>query len=255
MAPQNEKSGVVPLAQTAPKSSVYGMKKISSLKDLQEMMKEWEPKRLAQIHDDINLVALGIISLVSIVCCLDMKNIWLAKALTYMALVYIAFDTIWITLFRQSVKSPSTVLGHHVAVLVVLLDPILVPVHRAYTAAALIVEVNTTLLILRRRVDLGLLLEVPFALSWVAIRLIWYPVFSVYLALCAFPNSLSKVYPEWIVAKRIEIEQNSPVEFMKASMVMWVGICLFQMWWSIPLIKTWFRQISGAQVPKANKFL
>lgn len=64
--------------------------------------------------------------------------------------------------------------GHHAATLSVLLDPLLQPQHAFYTACALLVEFNTFLLILRRRVVWGRYLEVPFALSWVALRLIWW---------------------------------------------------------------------------------
>lgn len=63
--------------------------------------------------------------------------------------------------------------GHHVATLSVLVDPLLQPQHAFYTACALLVEFNTFLLILRRRVSWGRYLEVPFAVSWVALRLIW----------------------------------------------------------------------------------
>lgn len=63
--------------------------------------------------------------------------------------------------------------GHHVATLSVLVDPLLHQKHAFYTACALLVEFNTFLLILRRRVSWGSYLEVPFALSWVALRLIW----------------------------------------------------------------------------------
>ncbi|CAN0465629.1 unnamed protein product, partial [Hapterophycus canaliculatus] len=63
--------------------------------------------------------------------------------------------------------------GHHVATLSVLVDPLLHQQHAFYTACALLVEFNTFLLILRRRVSWGNYLEVPFALSWVALRLVW----------------------------------------------------------------------------------
>lgn len=59
------------------------------------------------------------------------------------------------------------------ATLLVLIDPLLQPQHALYTAWALLVEFNTLLLILRRRVAWGRYLEVPFALSWVALRLVW----------------------------------------------------------------------------------
>lgn len=67
----------------------------------------------------------------------------------------------------------AAVKGHHVATLLVLMDPLVQRQHAFYTACALLVEFNTVLLILRRRVVWGRYLEVPFALSWVALRLIW----------------------------------------------------------------------------------
>lgn len=87
-----------------------------------------------------------------------------------------ALNSLFLAYVRSFVLPPSCTLprqGHHVATLSVLVDPLLQKQHAFYTACALLVEFNTFLLILRRRVSWGGYLEVPFALSWVALRLVW----------------------------------------------------------------------------------
>ncbi|CAM9883638.1 unnamed protein product, partial [Discosporangium mesarthrocarpum] len=152
-------------------------------------------------------------------------------ALTIFATCYMVIDGLWIATNPTGVKSPRTVLGHHVATLSVLLDPLLQPHHSLYTSCALLVEFNTFLLILRRRVRWGSILEVPFALSWVALRLIWYPFMAYCMVLSAFPH-LSDWFPKYFVEKRIALEGGSPTPMFLFSFLAWVGICLFQGWWS-----------------------
>mmetsp|Transcript_25434 Transcript_25434/g.33001 ORF Transcript_25434/g.33001 Transcript_25434/m.33001 type:complete len:252 (-) Transcript_25434:200-955(-) len=251
MAPSLTKNELQDALTNAPYSL---MKKIPSLQDLQEL-DIWKPEKLAILHDDMNIGVLSVLSVMSIMCIWNLRTDWLATTLTYMTVGYIAFDTMWIAFQRESVKSPRTVLGHHIAVLVVLIDPVTTPVHRVYTAAAMIVEINTTLLIVRRRFKLGLLCEIPFAMSWILIRIIWYPFFTVYLLLCAFPEKLAPLYPQSFVQVRLELEQQQPETFALPSMAMWIGICIFQLWWSKPLVGSWFRQIRGKVVKPQSKYL
>ncbi|CAM9376260.1 unnamed protein product [Ectocarpus sp. 12 AP-2014] len=177
---------------------------------------------------------------------------WTQYALTLFAAGYMVLDACWILCNPSGVKSPRTVLGHHVATLSVLVDPLLQPQHAFYTACALLVEFNTFLLILRRRVSWGGILEVPFALSWVALRLIWYPFLGFYFTMCTFPETLKALYPERLVQWRFAVEEDRPVPMFLGSYLAWVGICIFQGWWSCALVRSYGRP---AVATRDKKFL
>ncbi|CAN0054274.1 unnamed protein product [Laminaria digitata] len=204
----------------------------------------------ARIHDDMNLLVLAVMALVA-AWSMWKEDRGTQYALTQFAAAYMVVDGCWIMLNPSGVKSPKTVLGHHVATLSVLLDPLLQPQHAFYTACALLVEFNTFLLILRRRVVWGRYLEVPFALSWVALRLIWYPFLGFYMAMCAFPETLAPFYPERLVQWRFLVEDQRTVPMFLGSFLAWVGICIFQGWWSCALVKSYSRPV----IAREKKFL
>lgn len=202
----------------------------------------------ARVHDDVNLGVLAVMSLVA-AWSMYQGDTWTQYALTQFAAGYMVLDGCWIFCNRAGVKSPRTVMGHHMATLSVLIDPLLQRQHAFYTACALLVEFNTFLLILRRRVTWGRYLEIPFALSWVALRLIWYPFLGFYMAMCAFPETLSHYYPTGLIEWRLAVEDHRPVPMFVGSFIAWVGICLFQGWWSCALVRSYSRP------SKSKKFL
>ncbi|CAB1115304.1 unnamed protein product [Ectocarpus sp. CCAP 1310/34] len=205
----------------------------------------------ARIHDDMNLAVLAGMALMA-AWAMWKGDRWTQYALTLFAAGYMVLDACWILCNPSGVKSPRTVLGHHVATLSVLVDPLLQPQHAFYTACALLVEFNTFLLILRRRVSWGGLLEVPFALSWVALRLIWYPFLGFYFTMCTFPETLKALYPERLVQWRFAVEEDRPVPMFLGSYLAWVGICIFQGWWSCALVRSYGRP---AVATRDKKFL
>ena len=126
---------------------------------------KWQPSAASELHDNVNIVVLsglGAASIVGLFHAQDVLGFWLTR----LGLAYIAFDTLWLFLHPAIVKSPSTILAHHLATLAVLLDPLLNPSHSVYTAACLIVEVNTVLLLLRRKLSYSAVVEVPFLITW-----------------------------------------------------------------------------------------
>ncbi|CAM9431089.1 unnamed protein product [Chrysoparadoxa australica] len=222
---------------------------------------DWKPGKSSNWHDDMNIVVLTTMaSLAS--WSIYSGNQDLRYGLTVFAVVYMIFDAMWIFSHFDGVKSPMTVLGHHIATILVLADPLTQPVHAFYTGCALLVEYNTVLLILRRRAAWGsnFLLELPFMITWVALRLVWYPLLAVFLVLCTFPETMSQYYPEAAMQLRHSIEQGAPVAMYKVSFLSWVGICIFQGWWSMGLYRSYqkkYAQLAAGQGKKVipQKFI
>jgi len=71
-------------------------------------------------------------------------------------------------------------------VILLLLHPLTHPPHLKYVAQMTVVEANTFFLILRRHLHRGTrIVEGAFALTWIAIRVFWFPFLAVKLACCA----------------------------------------------------------------------
>lgn len=213
----------------------------------------WNPRRSARIHDDMNMVVLFIMS-VAASTTLYLGDVELQYKLTVFASSYMALDAVWLMMNMDSVKSAKAILGHHVATLIVLCDPLYHPRHGTYTAFALLVEYNTLLLILRRRVSWGSrwLVEIPFIVSWVGLRLIWYPFLAYLMLLSAFPN-LEEHFPLRVADWHRTVEGDTPQSMFLISYIAWLGICIFQGWWSMALFKTYSRRIQSPQTNSAKQ--
>ena len=105
---------------------------------------------------------------------------------------YFIADLLWVCVFPKCVKSPGTIVQHHLAVLVYVAIPHFIPELRWAMGACMSVEVNTWFLIARRvfnkqgcppwTIDLPYLFSVRvklisifFYLSWIATRIIVFP--------------------------------------------------------------------------------
>ena len=105
--------------------------------------------------------------------------------------LYFVVDLLWILLIPSCVKSPATIIQHHVATMLYIMIPYFVPAYRWCMGACMIVEVNTWFLIARRVfnkqgfppwvIDLSFvsirvkLISLFFYVTWIAIRCILYP--------------------------------------------------------------------------------
>lgn len=69
------------------------------------------------------------------------------------------------------------------------------------------------------------------------------------MAMCAFPETLSHYYPTGLIEWRLAVEDHRPVPMFVGSFIAWVGICLFQGWWSCALVRSYSRP------SKSKKFL
>ncbi|KAJ1420236.1 hypothetical protein B484DRAFT_453160 [Ochromonadaceae sp. CCMP2298] len=96
---------------------------------------------------------------------------------------YLLLDTLWLLLIPQSVASPITIILHHLVCLVGWSVPQFNGnLYAEYLSLGVVVEVNTWLLIARRNFKQSWLLNYLFFASWVAIRLVMYPVVLVLFA-------------------------------------------------------------------------
>ena len=94
---------------------------------------------------------------------------------------YIALDGLWIAIQPHIVGSPNTLIGHHLATMLIVAHALANPLHTRYISWMTIVEVNTFFLILKRHVSHPII-ELAFKLSWAAIRIIWFPIVAVYFS-------------------------------------------------------------------------
>ncbi len=110
----------------------------------------------------------------------------------YTSISYFIIDLAWVVIIPKAVKSPSTIIQHHIATLLYLMIPYKMPSVRFLMGICMSVEINTWFLIARRvfnkqgfppwTIDLPYLFSVRvklisifFYLTWVAIRCIVYP--------------------------------------------------------------------------------
>lgn len=122
-------------------------------------------------------------------------------------LLYFLVDLLWVCLIPSCVKSPATIVKHHVVTLLYLLVPYLAPEYQWCMGACMSVELNTWFLIARRVFNkqgfppwiIGLppffsirikLISIFFYLTWVIIRCILYP--SLMIVFTKMWNELSE---------------------------------------------------------------
>lgn len=113
--------------------------------------------------------------------------------------VYFAVDLVWIVAIPSAVRSPATIIQHHIATLLYLIIPYTRPQYQWCMGACMIVEINTWFLIARRVfnkegfppwiIDLPpffsirvKLISVFFYLTWISIRCVFYPYLAVEFA-------------------------------------------------------------------------
>ena len=126
---------------------------------------------------------------------------------------YFIIDLVWVCVFPKCVKSPSTIVQHHLAVLLYVMIPHSIPKLRWAMGVCMSVEVNTWFLIARRvfnkqgfppwTIDLPYLFSVRvklisicFYITWIAARIIIFPyMLAVYYEISQFPEFFQLVDP------------------------------------------------------------
>jgi len=117
-------------------------------------------------------------------------------AFWYCTVGYFVLDLLWVCIIPRCVKSPTTIIQHHIATLLYLLVPFLLPEFQCYMGVCMSVEVNTWFLIARRvfnkqgfepwMINLPYLFSVRvklisifFYITWVTTRCIIYPMMMI----------------------------------------------------------------------------
>eukprot|EP00187_Rhodella_violacea_P010156 CAMPEP_0174898446 /NCGR_PEP_ID=MMETSP0167-20121228/21518_1 /TAXON_ID=38298 /ORGANISM="Rhodella maculata, Strain CCMP736" /LENGTH=156 /DNA_ID=CAMNT_0016139055 /DNA_START=26 /DNA_END=493 /DNA_ORIENTATION=+ len=139
----------------------------------------------ARLHDILNLIILPLILLLCTLS-LTLPHHPLQTLSSRLALAYLISDSLFISLLPSSVKSPKTILAHHLLSSLLLVESTLLnpSAHSGFAAAALLIESSTILLLLRRLAPpaLAARLEPLFLLVWAATRILLYLLLSAVFA-------------------------------------------------------------------------
>lgn len=127
-------------------------------------------------HDYFNLAVLPIICGVNLLYLFCGDGYYVTQY--WMFLLYMAVDALWLVLIPQTVPSPVTIVAHHLVCLLGWNIPRFADGrYQNWLSLGLLVEINTWLLTARRNLPArNAVLEVLFYLTWVAFRVILYPV-------------------------------------------------------------------------------
>lgn len=156
---------------------------------------------------------------------------------------YFVSDLLWVSIVPKCVKSPSTIIQHHLAVLLYVIIPFKLPKLRFLMGVLMSVELNTWFLIARRvfnkqgfspwTLDIPYLISVRvklisvfFYISWITIRCVVYPYV---LYLLAFPLLASKNYVDEKHAIRVAV-------FLQTV------FCILNAQWSLQLFNSKLKQ-------------
>jgi hypothetical protein len=158
---------------------------------------------------------------------------------------YFLTDLIWVCVFPKCVKSPSTIIQHHIAVFLYLIVPYSIPKVRFLFGVCMSVELNTWFLIARRvfnkqgfppwKFDIPYfvsvrikLISIFFYITWISIRCIMYPYV---LYVLVFPMLSSKKYGAPDVRNAIYV-----------AIVLQTVFCCLNGQWSLQLLNSKIRQ-------------
>lgn len=169
----------------------------------------------------------------------------------YATLAYFIVDLAWVLIIPRCVKSPSTIIQHHVATILYLSFPHYVPDKRWCMGVLMSVEVNTWFLIARRvfnkqgfppwTIDLPYLFSVRvklisifFYITWIVTRCVIYPAMGVVF---------------WNLCRESRNGGSGGTKEETVDTYMWVGIftlhmvfCLLNMKWTWDLANSKIRQ-------------
>ena len=168
------------------------------------MMDDVKRKR----HDAFNLVCLPFVIFFNLWFLADPTSKVAEYGQFGLFFAYMVVDSLWVYLVPDSVASPGTILAHHYVVLFVWIVPFFQGSRTLiqYSSYGPLVEINTFCLIARRNVQRFELLQAGFYVSWVGLRVLFYPyVLYHYVAFlrqcaegsppCAAESAASFFYP------------------------------------------------------------
>lgn len=210
-------------------------------------------------HDFFNLIILVPLNVLNIMCwnwamILDMpRNFHIADAWTgeyfspffWITVCYFLIDLTWILLVPNCVRSPATIIQHHIATLFYLMVPYSKPHVQWCMGALMSVEINTWFLIARRVFNkqgfspwvIGLpplfsirvkLISIFFYLSWISVRCILYPYM------------LLEVTQTW---RQHSVKVKTQFNVMLVALPLQVVFCLLNMKWTYDLVMSKMRYV------------
>jgi len=152
--------------------------------------------------------------------------------------LYFVADLVWVVLVPSCVKSPGTIIQHHIATLFYILIPYYYPEYRWVMGACMSVEINTWFLIARRVfnkqgfppwvIDLPpfisirvKLISIFFYATWIGIRCVLYPIIFV---------ALSKL---WIA---LSVKLETKLNVLTIALTLHTVFCLLNFKWTFDLL-------------------
>eukprot|EP00527_Entomoneis_sp_CCMP2396_P009868 CAMPEP_0198138036 /NCGR_PEP_ID=MMETSP1443-20131203/1474_1 /TAXON_ID=186043 /ORGANISM="Entomoneis sp., Strain CCMP2396" /LENGTH=262 /DNA_ID=CAMNT_0043799659 /DNA_START=130 /DNA_END=918 /DNA_ORIENTATION=+ len=175
----------------------------------------------------------------------DGKYFWLTWGTTF---TYFLVDLIWVSYIPHCVKSPRTIVQHHLVVIGYIVAPIVWAEYRWFMGALLTVEINTWFMILRRVVYkrkiemISDAVSFSFYLTWIVIRCFIYPaVFIHFLELAQIQIETTGRFWHW------------PMIAIAVHFV----LCCLNLKWSYdlfyPIVRSWI--VSDADKPTVSNGL
>eukprot|EP00616_Rhizochromulina_sp_CCMP1243_P000068 CAMPEP_0118970806 /NCGR_PEP_ID=MMETSP1173-20130426/7610_1 /TAXON_ID=1034831 /ORGANISM="Rhizochromulina marina cf, Strain CCMP1243" /LENGTH=774 /DNA_ID=CAMNT_0006920205 /DNA_START=72 /DNA_END=2392 /DNA_ORIENTATION=- len=194
-----------------------------------------------KLHEGINLV------LLSAIFVLALSNLAGGppghSSLCKLTLAYTFMDSVWIAVRPKLVPGQLGILVHHSFVMALLIYSLTIgKAHAVYSSSLLLVELNTSLNMLRRLLRHPKWCEILFLVSWLALRLVWIPAIAVVFVLSAsgarsFPSLLSRIVP-------LEGVNAAPVPSYVA--VVTSALAALQFYWTFALGRNVLKRAFGA---------
>jgi len=170
---------------------------------------------------------------------------------------YFVVDLLWVCIIPRCVRSPTTIIQHHLVTIVYIMLPLLYPEYQWCMGACLSVEINTWFLIARRVlnkvgvspwiIDLPFLfsvrvklISISFYITWVSIRCIFYPVL------------MFRFYDIWV-----QHSARHGTHFHLISFVLPIQsvFCILNAKWTYDLFMSKVRQIKSKKKDEGAKYL
>jgi hypothetical protein len=157
----------------------------------------------------------------------------------YCTAAYFIIDLLWIVILPICVKSPSTIIQHHIAVLLYIMIPYIHPNFRFCMGACMSVEINTWFLIARRVFNKQgfppwTLIELN---SWLSIRVkvisIFFYVTWISIRCILYPGLLIPFYKLW---REYSIQTGTVVHLLTVACLLHIAFCLLNLKWSYELL-------------------
>jgi hypothetical protein len=174
----------------------------------------------------------------------------------YFTAAYFIIDLLWIIILPICVKSPSTIIQHHIAVLLYIMIPYMHPHVRFCMGACMSVEINTWFLIARRvfnkqgfppwtLIELNSWLSIRvkvisifFYLTWISIRCILYP--GLLIPFYKFSRDHTK-------------QTGTVFHLISAACVLHAAFCLLNLKWSYELLMSKIRYFRRQYVQRKQQ--